>query len=264
MRNNLNQPYNRSAALPGGIVPYPGFGSINYFSLEANSIYNGATVTWQRRFVRGFFYTANYTFSKSIDEASQFNANSSGGVQGLQNVLCLQCDRGRSDWDRGHMFTTSFSWLCPYRNVLVRGWQIAGTSRLYSGTPFTPIVSSANLNLGEASRPNRTGRGTVPSPGPAMWYNVPDFPAVPTGSFTFGNAGRSVVDGPGRIEVNFSLMKNFALWERHSLQFRWELFNALNHTNFRLPVNAVNARNAGTLLASDASRQMQFALRYTF
>ena len=264
MQNDLNQPYDRSAALPGGIVPYPGFGTLNYFSLEGNSIYNGATATWQRRFSGGFFYTANYTYSKSIDEASQFNAHSNGGIQGLQNVRCLRCDRGRSDWDRGHMFTTAFSWECPYRNALIHGWQLAGTSRIYSGTPFTAVVTNASLALGEASRPNRIGKGTIPDPGPGMWYKVADFPVVPNGSFAFGNAGRSAVDGPGRIEVNLSVSKNFVLRESHRVQFRWEVFNVLNHANFGLPENAVNAPNAGTLLSADAGRLMQFALRYSF
>ena len=177
---------------------------------------------------------------------------------------CLQCDRGRSDWDRGHMFTTSFSWLCPYRNRLVHGWQIAGTNRFYTGAPFTTVVTSANLNLGEASRPNRIGKGTLPNPGPNMWFDVPDFPVVPDGSFAFGNAGRNVLDGPGRIEVNLSLLKNFAVREQHRFQFRWELFNVLNHANFGLPANAVNAVNAGTLLSADSGRLMQFALRYSF
>jgi len=215
MQNSLNQPYNRSAALPGGILPYPGWGSMNYFSLEGNSLYNGATVTWQRRFVRGFFYTLNYTYSKSIDEISQSTAYPAGGVLGLQNVRCLTCDRGRSDWDIPHQFTASFSWQCPYRNALVHGWQIAGTSRLYSGAPFTPVVTSANLALGEASRPNRIAKGTIPNPGPNMWFDVADLPRVPDGAFGFGNAGRNILDSPGRVEVNLSLLKNFAVREQH-------------------------------------------------
>jgi hypothetical protein len=261
IQNNLNQPYDRSPALPNGITPYPGWGAtINYFALESNSIYNGLTVTWQRRFVRGFFYTLNYTYSKSIDEVSDFN---SAPVE-LQNDRCLTCDRGRADWDMGHQFTTSFSWVCPYRNAVVHGWQIAGTSRFYTGQPFTPTVTSANLALGEASRPNRIAKGTLPNAGPNMWFDVADFPQVPNGSFAFGNAGRDILDGPGHIEVNLSLMKNFAVREHHHFQFRWEVFNILNHANFGQPESAVNASNVGTLLSAAASRQMQFALRYSF
>lgn len=264
MTVNLNQPYDRSAARPAGIIPYPSFGSMNYFTFQGNSIYQGATVTWQRRFVHGFFYTANYTYSKSIDEASTFQSMNLGGVAGLQNVRCLQCDRGRSDWDRGHMFTMDFSWQAPFRNRLVRGWQFAGTSRLYTGNAFTPVVNSANLNLGEAIRPNRIGTGKVANPNPGEWFNPADFPVVRDGAFGFGNAGRGVLDAPGRIEVNLSLYNNFVIQEKTRLQVRWEVFNVMNHANFGPPANAVNAPNAGTLLSADAGRVMQLGLRLTF
>jgi hypothetical protein len=264
MQNNLNTPFDRSAKPPAGISPFPGWANMPYYALEANSSYNGLTVTWQRRYVHGFFFTANYTYSKSLDEASQFNGGSTGGIVGLQNIYCLRCDRGRSDWDVGHMFTPMFSWQAPYHNLLARGWQIAGTSRFYSGQPFTPVVTNSNLNLGEASRPDRIGKGTLPNPSPGMWFDVADFPLVPDGSFAFGNSGRNILDGPGRIEVNLSLDRNFLIRERNRIQFRWEVFNVLNHANFGIPANAVNASNAGTILSADTGRVMQFALRHSF
>ena len=147
---------------------------------------------------------------------------------------------------------------------MVHGWQLAGTSRVYTGAPFTPVVTNSNVNLGEATRPNRIAKGTIPNPGPNMWFDVADFPQVPQGAFAFGNAGRNILDGPGHIEVNLSLMKNFAVREHHRFQFRWELFNILNHPNFGVPENAVNALNAGTLLTAGSGRLMQFALKYLF
>jgi hypothetical protein len=96
------------------------------------------------------------------------------------------------------------------------------------------------------------------------WFNVADFPQVPNGSYAFGNAGRNVLDGPGMISVNQTLYRNFRLREKDQLQVRWELFNVLNHANFQLPANAVNAVNAGTLTSAQPGRLMQFALRYSF
>jgi hypothetical protein len=264
MQDNINQPYNRSAALPNGITPYTGWGTIQYFQFQVNSTYQGATVTLQRRFTHGFFYTVNYTYSKSIDESSLFNAMSTGGITGLQNVQCLTCDRGRSDWDIGHIFTISYSWASPARNIFLKGWQLAGTSRVNTGNPFTTVVTNTNLALGQAIRPNRIGKGTVPDPGVNRWFNVADFPQVPNGSYAFGNAGRNVLDGPGMISVNQTLYRNFRLREKDQLQVRWELFNVLNHANFQLPANAVNAVNAGTLTSAQPGRLMQFALRYSF
>jgi hypothetical protein len=265
LQDNINQPYNRSAALPGGILPYPSFGTISdFFNYESNSIYNGLIVTWQRRFVHGFFFNANYTYSKSIDDSSSANGASTGGITGLQNTYCLSCDRGRSDWDIGHVFTATFSWEVPLHNVFLRGWQIASNDIFHTGQPFTPVVTNSNVNLGEAIRPNRIGNGTVPNPSVAQWFNVSDFPEVPEGAFTFGNAGRNILDGPGLMNVNLSLFKNFVVREGTRLQFRWEVFNVFNHANFGLPENAVNAANAGTLLSAGSPREMQFALRLSY
>ena len=136
--------------------------------------------------------------------------------------------------------------------------------RVSSGSPFTPLVTNSNLNLGEANRPNRIGKGTLPNPSPSMWFDVTDFPEVPQGAFTFGNSGRNILDAPGHIQVDLSVYKNFKLWERSRVQFRWELFNVLNHANFGVPVNAVNAPDAGTLLSAGNGRLMQFGFRYQF
>ncbi len=95
------------------------------------------------------------------------------------------------------------------------------------------------------------------------WFDLTAFPTVPTGSFRYGNSGRNVLDGPGYIALNASLMKNFRL-ERGTLQFRWEAFNASNHTNFNLPVTFVNQSNGATITRAAAARTMQVALRYQF
>ena len=262
---NINQPYRSAQTAPNFPVPYPGYGTINYISFEGNSSYNAATITWRRRFNHGFFYTLNYTHGKSIDNASQINGSSDGGYSGLQDARNLGGDRGRSDWDIGNQFTESFSWTAPFKkNPWVRGWQIAGTGRLYTGAPFTPTVTNVNLALGEANRPNRIATGTLPNPDANRWFNVAAFPPVPQGAFTFGDSGRNILDGPGRIEINITLYKNFVLREKSNLQFRWETFNVLNHANLGLPVNAVNAPNAGTIVTADNGRLMQFGLRYTF
>ncbi len=261
---NINAPFRSAATAPNFPVPYPGWGTINYFMFESNSNYNAGTVTLRRRFSRGFFYTLNYTYSKCLDDASQLNGKSDGGYNGLQDVRNVHGDYGRCDWDIGHSFTGNFSWMSPSHNIFLRSWQITGTHRLYTGSPITPQVTNVNLNLGEANRPNRIGKGTLPNPTPDLWYDVADFPPVPTNSYAFGNSGRGIIDGPGRIEVNLSLFKNFVPRERTTVQFRWELFNVLNHANLGVPNTAVNAANAGTIASSDPGRLMQFGLRFTY
>ena len=268
---NLNQPSHRSAALPTGITPFPQWGTITYFCYCFDSTYNAFTVTLRRRFARNFFYRINYSYSKAIDDGSELQGQGAGGYAGLQDSTNRALERGRADFDMPHVFTTSFSWVVPWTgNVFIRGWQLAGSGIAHTGTPFTPQVSNANLNLGEASRPNRIAKGTLPNPSVKAWFDVAAFPVVPDGSFSDGNSGRNILDAPGFLGINLALYRNFAIHEKGNLQFRWEVFNVLNHTNFTPsaastdPVVFVNAPNAGTLTAAGASRQMQLALRYLF
>jgi Carboxypeptidase regulatory-like domain/TonB-dependent Receptor Plug Domain len=252
--NNINQPS------PGtGFQPYAGLGAINYYFFEANSIYNAGSVTLRRRFTRGFFYSLNYVYSKTIDEASQSAGISNGGSNGLQNVRCLRCDRGRADWDIPHAFTMSFSWLSPFHNRLIHGWQLAGSGRLYSGFGFTPRLSKAPAGT---VRPDRIAKGTVENPTVDRWFDIAAFPANAAGRY--GTSGRNVIDAPGKVSVNLNLSKNFKISEQHNLQFRWEVFNFMNRANFGLPVRDVDVPNAATITTADPGRSMQFGLRYSF
>jgi hypothetical protein len=133
-----------------------------------------------------------------------------------------------------------------------------------TGRPFTPQLANVNLDLGEASRPDRIRKGTVPHPTADMWYAVSAFVPVPTGSYRFGNSGRNILDGPGYIGLNLALSKRFRLRERQSMQFRWEAFNFTNHTDFNLPEDSIDNTNAGMITAAKPARTMQFGLRYQF
>ena len=156
-------------------------------------------------------------------------------------------------------------WESPFRQSrLLKGWQLAGTGRLYSGAPFTPLVGNSQIDLGEADRPDRIGQGTIDNPGPERWFDLNAFAPVPAGAYRFGNSGRNILDGPGTIDFNLSLMKKFAVGERSYFQFRWEAFNVINHANFILPIREVDAANGGTITAAGNGRIMQFALRFVF
>jgi hypothetical protein len=265
---NLNQQFRSAATYPNFPYPYPGWATINYIGFGFDSNYNSGSITLRRRFAQGVFYRASYIYSKSIDDASQLgvsNNTSAAGTGGMQDPRNFHLERGRSDWDTGHSFTTSFSWEAPWRrSILLRGWQLAGTGILRTGQPFTPMVNNVNVNLGEAVRPNRIAKGTVSNPSPAQWFNVSAFPVVPDGSYAFGTSGRDILDGPGAITLNLSLYRNFAIRERSRLQFRWEVFNSLNHANFNQPVYFVNTPNAGTLTSATDPRLIQFGAHYSF
>ncbi len=102
------------------------------------------------------------------------------------------------------------------------------------------------------------------NPGPEMWYDRSAFPLVPGGAYLFGTSGRNILDGPGLVDFNASLMKRFVVRERYTVQFRCEAFNVLNRPNFNLPNPNVNAPTGGTITDTRAPRLIQFGLRLRF
>ncbi len=268
-RYDINQPL-RSAEtrLPNGgfARPYPGYATVNYYSFGSDSSYNAAIVSVRKRFANGFFYRASYVFSKSIDLASELAGSSSGGYAGAQDSRNLSLERGRSDWDSRHVFTMNFTYEMPKGSGrLLRGWQLAGSGKMRSGQPFTVRVSNANLDQGEANRPDRIANGRLSNPTPERWFDASAFVPVPLGAYRFGNSGRNILDGPGQVNLNASLSRRFRLFERHTLQLRVESFNLTNHTNFyRMPATAVDSPGVGTITSALAARTMQLALRYQF
>lgn len=249
--------------------PYAGYGDIEYYTFGGNSSYQAGTVTLRKRFEHGLFFRANYTYGKSIDANSGLNYAGNGGYQGAQNSDDLNSERGRSDFDMRHVFSMNFAWRIPIKgNMLVRGWQIAGSGAAYSGQPFTPQLSGPSNDLAQATRPDRIASGGLANPSPTMWFNLAAFSTVPDTAYRYGTSGRNILDGPGTININLSLSKEFTVREHNRFQFRWELFNATNHTNLKLPNDTLDKANAGTITSAGTNdlpaRVMQIGLRYQF
>jgi hypothetical protein len=215
---DINQPFRTAALqLPNGSFPRPfsGFGSINFYDFGSNSVYNSGSIALRRSWRNGFFYGVSYVFAKSIDDASQAAGSSQGDYPGVQNSRDLAAERGRSDWDTKHSLLLFGYYSLPFRaNRWIRGWQVSTTGRFYSGQPFTPRVANANLNLGEADRPDRIANGDLSNPTVQDWFNLSAFPVVARRAYRFGNSGRNIIDGPGSATVNAALLKNFRLPER--------------------------------------------------
>jgi hypothetical protein len=130
--------------------------------------------------------------------------------------------------------------------------------------PFTVRVSNVNLEQGEANRPDRIANGRLETRSADRWFDLTAFSPVPLNSYRFGNSGRNILDGPGMFDLSLSLNKRFRIAESHSVQFRWEAFNAINRTNLMLPENIVNSPNVGTIIQANPARILQLGLRYQF
>ena len=246
------------------VRPYAYFGDIEFYSFNSTSSYNAGILTVRRRLAKGLFMRMNYTYAKSLDNASGENYAGAGGYQGAQNSQNLTGERGRSDYDTRHYFSGNFIYQVTRGNIVMRGWQLAATAQIHSGQPFTPQESGPTQDLGEPTRPNRLANGSLPNPTIQDWFNLAAFQVLPSTSFIFGNSGRNILDGPGYFSMNTALSRNFFIGEKTRLQIRWELFNLTNHPNFTLPNVNVDTSSAGSTTSAGNGREMQFGARLSF
>ena len=275
---DINQP--QPSALPPGLPfvprPDPRFDDINLLESRANSNYNALQMRFQQRLTRGFSALASYTWSKSIDDASNF-FSSAGDPNFPQNSYNVAAERGRSNFDVSHRLSVSYSYAFPHRFVegmagkLLNGWETFGIVTLQTGRPFTvallPEIDNSGtgrsiLGFGTNDRPNLIGNPELSNPTTSQWFNTAAFAFSAPG--TFGNAGRNIVDGPGFQSVNASLVKNTAFTESVSLQFRVEAFNLFNHPNFNLPDNFLGSPTFGRITSARDPRHIQFGLKLLF
>jgi hypothetical protein len=275
---DINQP--QPSVLPPGLPfvprPDPRFDDIDLLESRANSSYNAMQVRFQQRLTRGFSALASYTWSKSIDDASNF-FSSAGDPNFPQNSFNVAAERGRSNFDVAHRLNVSYSYAFPFRKydgvagTLLNGWETYGIVTLQTGRPFTVALLSeidnsgtgrSILGFGANDRPNLVGNPELSDPTTLQWFNTAAFAFPPPG--TFGNAGRNILDGPGFQNVNASLLKNTRITERVNLQFRAEAFNLFNHPNFNLPDNFLGSPTFGRITSARDPRHIQFGLKLLF
>ena len=281
---DINQP--QPSALPPGLPfvprPDPRFDDINLLESRANSNYNALQARFQQRLSRGFTALASYTWSKSIDDASNF-FSSAGDPNFPQNSYNVAAERGRSNFDVRHRLSVSYSYALPFGkgrqyladdgwvSTVLSGWETYGIVTLQSGRPFTVALLSeidnsgtgrSILGFGANDRPNLVGNPEASGGTTLQWFNTGAFAFPAPG--TFGNAGRNILDGPGFQSVNASLVKNTALTERVNLQFRAEAFNLFNHPNFNLPDNFLGSPTFGRITSARDPRHIQFGLKLLF
>ncbi len=281
---DINQP--QPSALPPGLpfVPRPDFrfDDIDLLESRANSNYHALQARYQQRLSRGFTALASYTWSKSIDDASNF-FTSAGDPNFPQNSFDLGAERGRSNFDVRHRASVSYSYQLPFGkgqeyvandgwvSTLLTGWETYGIVTLQTGRPFTVALLSeidnsgtgrSILGFGANDRPNVVGNPELSNPSTLQWFNTAAFAFPAPG--TFGNAGRNILDGPGFQNVNVSLVKNTHFAERVNLQFRAEAFNFFNHPNFNLPDNFLGSPTFGRISSARDPRHIQFGLKLLF
>src|SRR5262249_39639927 len=149
---------------------------------------------------------------------------------------------------------------------IVGNWNVSGIWTMSTGDHFAPGVAASVSNSagGGGDRPNRLRDGNLPASQRTIerWFDLAAF--VPATPFSFGNAGRGILEGPGNFNVDLGVHRSFSLTERYRLIYRWEMFNAFNRANFGDPAAAIGNPTAGQISSTAPARIMQMALKLEF
>ncbi len=277
-RNQYTTDVNQAVPAPGLIAsnrPFSDWPDINYMAMNGQGNYNALQLAVTQRAWKGLSFTANYTYSRSIDD-------SDGEWGGVQNYYDLQQSRGPSAWNYPQVFTFAGSYLLPFGPgryfgsrlsgvpaKVAEGWQMNAILTEEDGFPFTPSSALDVSNTDRGEWPNRICNGNISNRTVNEWFNPNCF--VTPALYAFGNSGRDILSGPGTNELDFSLFKDTYVSEKRYLEFRGEFFNIMNRPEFNTPNATTGAPGAGTISSagdipgfSRTSRQIQFSLKFYF
>ncbi|HEY6269851.1 MAG TPA: TonB-dependent receptor [Candidatus Acidoferrum sp.] len=273
----------------------PQFAALYSWRSVGTANYHALQVNLNKRMTHGFQFDFNYTYSKSIDISSDANRISDEGGLGGQVIKAWDPNslRAASDFDLRHQLNANWIWELPFGkgrwiasnanrgvDAIIGGWQLSGLARWTTGFPigvgngaqwptnWELSGFATQIGLVKTAGAVKNPDGSVNLFGNAAAVNAAfnsfqaDFPGQ------VGNRNNLRGDGFAGLDLGLSKRWKMPYKESHSLQIRWEVFNALNLTRFdvqSLSLSLTNSSNFGNytgLLTNP--RSMQFALRYEF
>ena len=253
----------------------PDYGSTTAQETVGNSSYNSLEASLRLTPGAGSSILLAYTYSKSIDQASNLGEQINPFDQRLTRVM--------SAWDMTHNFVATYNYVLPFdrffgRSRLTEGWSLSGTTRLSTGLPVTLSDVSDNSLLGTLG--NGVNNQLLDTPqmtaGPLQINTNPrnGLTAFNTSLFSvetlgqLGNAPRRFFHGPGIENFDMQISKTVQLTETRSLDFRVQAFNVFNHAQFYGPTSVngqVNDQNNfGRVVSAAAPRLIQLAVKFHF
>ena len=279
---HLYNTWNANQAIPGSTAlntrrplysTDPAISDVSYFTTDGLSEYYAFQLTVNKRFSNGISAILGYTWSHSIDDVPlEFGGGSSGPQP--QDPRNIAAERGNSITDMRHRLTLSYLWELPFGNGkrfldrhgvadwVLGGWQMNGILTVQTGLPLSPVLQTSTTNTGTGSRPNVVGSVTYART-LQNWFSPSAF-GTPA-PYTYGNAGRNILFGPGRWNWDMSLFKDFVIHEQARFQLRAEGFNIFNHPQFGQPNASIGNPQAGTITSTVGNpRQLQMGLRFQF
>lgn len=271
---HLDRSFYNNTPLPGpGPIqprrPNQLWGQIRTMSNDESSNYNGLSVILTQRMYRNLTLLASYTWSHALDESSDSNNGQ------VMDPYHPELDYGNANWDIRHRFVIDYTYALPslknYRNPFVQyalgGWQVNGITTAQTGFPFTVTTPGdiANHGIG-GQRPNIVGKISYNCGGIGHLNHCisPAAFALPA-RYTYGNAGRNILTGPGLVNFDFSLFKDIPIRDRLIFQFRAAFFNLFNTPSFSAPSATFGTASFGDIgSTSNDSREVQLAGRLFF
>ena len=249
---------------------YPVDPALDAFTMRFNggySHYNSFQLKVEKRLSGGMSFLVAYTVSKNMARGANytdpFNYMANKAITGYDQPQYLVVSYSYElPVGKGKRFGANWNRLA---DAALGGWSVNGITTVHSGLPFTPSLSTSNLDNGQGNMPNRTCTGTVSNPTIQQWFDPTCFPTPALN--VYGNTGYNVLRGPGFRNWDVSLFKNFRFTENRYLQFRSEFFNAFNNVDFANPNASLCGGNCGegTITGTaNIARQIQFALKLYF
>ncbi len=243
--------------------------------------YNALQTSLNRRFHGGSLIKASYTYSKAIN----FNDNSDSSLTWNWDGA-LKRNRAAAGYDRTHVFRLAnvaelpfgggkrWANSRPLAKAVLGGWQVNGILSAYTGVPFTVTASGTSLNAPGNTQTADQVNPVVEKLGGigrlSPYYDPTAF--RPVTEVRFGTTGRNILRGPGLVNLDLGLFRQFGVTERVKVQFRAEAFNISNTPHFANPSG--NASGTGFLTitsvnsedndASAGPRAVRFGLRVSF
>ena len=290
--DNLIQPVDINAPLPADVTasngvinsvrPYVGFAGITMRQTTAKARYHGLLVGFRHEAGRAGTLNISYTLSRTMTDAT----NDRDAVDIPQDRRNLAAEYALARTDRTHVFTASYVYELPFfrsatgaMKQVLGGWQVSGITQFWSGPPISRVVNGTTNGSRRGIRVNQLSDPLSNLPtntaGGYYWFNPAAF--APPADGQFGNTGRSIFRLPGVNQWDLTFSKNWYPTGKTRLQFRADLINALNHTQFD-PATIQNTctvantatdcststGNFGKLTGTRAPREIQLGIKFFF
>jgi hypothetical protein len=242
-------------------------GTVNTDESNGNSSYHAMQLWLNRRFSDRLAFQVAYTWGHAISDVSLTSFTNS-----TSDPFNFNADRGDADLDRRHTFVSNVVYVLPSfqrwgkaANFLLGDWQLNAIASRFGATPIDVITGVNTIGTAAAvgQRPNYTGAPLYLNTNDARQHLNPAAFATPAPG-QLGTLGKGSVRGKPITNIDFAFAKNWTVKENYRIQFRTEFFNVFNHTNFVGFDTDLRNTTFGLLTTSQAPREIQLGIKFTF